>query len=56
MLPILSLEQTLAFNKTQIKTNQQSTLQIRNWYAQGYHMTDTGQWCHSNGSPKYSNS
>ena len=56
MLPILSLEQALAFNRARIKTNRQSTLQIKNWYAQGYYMTDTGQWCNSNGSLKYSNS
>lgn len=56
MLPFLSLEQALAFNWARIKTNRQSTLQLKNWYAQGYYMTETGQWCCRDGSPKYSNS
>ena len=50
----LNLPQALAVNNAKIKTNRQSTLQIKNWYAKGYHMTDTGAWCDSNGSPKYS--
>jgi hypothetical protein len=40
----LTLAQALQFNKAQIKTNRQSTLQLKNWYARGYKMKANGVW------------
>lgn len=41
----LTLSQALQHNKAQIKTNRQSTLQIKNWYAQGYYLKANARWC-----------
>jgi hypothetical protein len=54
MPPFLSLQQALEFNNAKIKTNRQSISQIRNWYANGYRMHETGTWHNSDGSLKYS--
>ena len=39
-----TLEEALAYNKAKIKTNSQSTLQIKNWYAQGYYLSSNGMY------------
>jgi len=41
----LTLAQALQYNKAQIKTNRQSTLQIKNWYKQGYFVKANYRWC-----------
>jgi hypothetical protein len=50
---MLTLAQALQYNKALIKTNQQSTKQIKNWYAQGYYLCSEGLWHNSDGSRKY---
>jgi hypothetical protein len=42
----LTLSQALQLNKAvSPKTNRQSTLQIKNWYAQGYFLKPNRRWC-----------
>jgi hypothetical protein len=41
----LTLTQALQLNKALPKYNQQSTLQIKNWYAQGYFLKANRRWC-----------
>jgi len=41
----LTLAQAVQYNKAQIKTNRQSTLQIKNWYKQGYFVKANYRWC-----------
>jgi hypothetical protein len=40
----LTLAQALQFNNAKIKTNRQSTKQLKNWYAEGYKMKANGTW------------
>ncbi len=49
----LTLAQALQYNKAQIKTNRQSTLQIKNWYAQGYFVKANYRWCVKVGKNKF---
>jgi hypothetical protein len=51
---MLTLAQALEYNNTKIKTNQQGTKQIKNWYAQGYYLCSAGTWYNSDGTRKYS--
>lgn len=41
----LTLAQALQYNKAQIPTNRQSTLQLKNWYKQKYYIKANGRWC-----------
>ena len=39
-----TVEEAIAYNKAKIKTNRQSTLQLKNWYAQGYYLRSNGMY------------
>lgn len=41
----LTLQQALQYNKAQIKTNRQTTQQIKRWYAEGYFLKANARWC-----------
>jgi uncharacterized protein (DUF2267 family) len=44
-----TLAEALAYNKAKIKTNRQSTLQLKNWYAQGYYLRSNGMYYSEDG-------
>ena len=41
----LTLTQALQYNKAQIPTNRQNTLQLKNWYKQKCYLKANGRWC-----------
>jgi len=44
-----TLTEALAYNKAKIKTNRQSTLQLKNWYAEGYYLRSNGLYYSEHG-------
>ena len=48
-----TLTEALAYNKAKIKTNRQSTLQLKNWYAQGYYLRSNGIYYSEHGGKEY---
>ena len=39
-----TVEEAIAYNNAKIKTNRQSTLQLKNWYAEGYYLRSNGMY------------
>ena len=44
-----TVEEAIAYNNAKIKTNRQSTLQLKNWYAQGYYLRSNGMYYSEHG-------
>jgi hypothetical protein len=44
-----TVEEAIAYNNTKIKTNRQNTLQLKNWYKQGYYLRSNGMYYSEHG-------
>ena len=44
-----TVEEAIAYNNAKIKTNRQNTLQLKNWYAQGYYLRSNGMYYSEHG-------
>jgi len=44
-----TVEEAIAYNNAKIKTNRQNTLQLKNWYKQGYYLRSNGMYYSEHG-------